>query len=176
MSVDLRGFEYPLEPLRKQRQWQLDTLLSRLGKIQHSIQETNDALSVLQSEYIVQCQNVARSYSMKIDPCCHERSLQWLVQQKTQIRISEEHLSFLEKKRLGVWNLVFSQQNKVDVIEAHRDESATSFAQELSGKLATQADREWLASASFRRFRCASDVTNVTDAGDDHLRHSGSKP
>jgi hypothetical protein len=152
MSVDLRGFEYALEPLRSQRQWQLDALHAQLGKTQGSILEAHEALAGLRSKLQVQSQEAMRSlHRQRIDPDRHTRGLRWLAQLQAEISTGESRLAELQSLRSRLSAQCLTLQYKLNVIEAHRDECMAEFACHESGRLAAEADRDWLVRLSVDR-------------------------
>lgn len=151
MSVDLRGFVYELEPLRRQRQWKLDTLLARLGRIQVAIQEAQESIEQMKHEQLHQSREAAASFIQRRDPDHHLRCLAWLTHLKAGILAAESRLHDLEAERSKLRILCLVQKQKVDVVELHREESVIEFTREEAGRIATEADRDWMARAAFRR-------------------------
>jgi len=151
VSVDLRGFDYALEPLRHQRQWQLDGLLARLGKIQSAIHRAQDELEILAERHRIQSREVEIALAERLDPLRHSRSLRWLANLKKQVHEGEEHLSTLQAQRSEIAAQCLVQQQKVDVVEAHKEECVAEFIQHEAGRMITEADRDWLARASYHK-------------------------
>jgi SMC interacting uncharacterized protein involved in chromosome segregation len=148
MTIDLRGFEYALEPLLRRRQWQLDALQARLGKIEEAIRNAQDALDELHSRYRALGEETGRSLVRRLDLDHHRRCLARLTQLWTEIGLGKSELATLQDDRESVRRQCLDHRHKVDVIEAHREECIAAFAIDEARRLAAQADRDWLARAS----------------------------
>jgi SMC interacting uncharacterized protein involved in chromosome segregation len=148
MTIDLRGFEYVLEPVLCRRQWQLDALQARLGKIEEAIRAAQDALDELHSRRRALGEDTARSLARRLDLDHHRRCLAQLTHLWTEIELGNDQLATLKDERVSLRRQCLDQRHKVDVIEAHRDECIAVFATDEARRLAAQADRDWLARAS----------------------------
>ena len=145
MQPDLRGFEYAMEPLRKQRQWRMERVLAELGRLQHDISQAQAALKRLCIEYEGHARAIAETVLQRFDIDTHRRGLNWLVALRTQILESESRLDTLQQKKLEMRQAFVLAQQKLDVMERHRDESIADYAQVRNGRLLAQADQDWLA-------------------------------
>jgi len=144
MNIDLRIFDYSLEPIRRQRQWQLDALHAKLGKMQRQIDQAQRAQAVLRAERDQQSQEVAQALVQRCDATRHAQALQWLVRAQARILAGEQALANLHDARAALQAQCLQQQKKVDVIEAHRDDCLAEFVHVETGKQASEADRDWL--------------------------------
>ncbi len=163
MSVDLRGFEYALEPLRSRRQWQLDALHAQLGKTQELIRDAHEALTDLRSMLHTQSQGATQSLHRRIDPDRHFRDLKWLAQLQAEISTSESQLAELQSLRSRLRTQCLSLQYQLNVIEAHRDECRAEFACRENGRLTAEADRDWLVRVSLDRLLHTRSETKSTE-------------
>ena len=157
MSFDLRGFNYALEPLLRQRQWQLDALLARLGQAQAAVREAQEHLEALRARHEAQSREAARSLLQRLNPDHHTLCLQWLANLHTEILAGATRLGELEAERSRIRAQCLLQQQKLDVIELHREEEVADYTRVELGRLATEADRDWLARAAFRKSLLQSD-------------------
>lgn len=145
MSIDVRGFDYALEPLRKRQTWQLEALQAKLGLANQEIagatlqlEQRNDRL---REQHAMACDAVTQ----RINPALHRRSLQWLARLREEISLAQAQLGELRKKRAALLAECVAKQNKLSVIERHRDECLAEYAQTHQNRLAAAADGEWLA-------------------------------
>nr|EUJ15102.1 hypothetical protein RSP673_07540 [Ralstonia solanacearum P673] len=145
MRPDLRGFEYPMEPLRQQRQWHMETLLADLGRLQHDISQTQADLERLRIEYEDHARSAADAAHQRFDIDIHRRGLNWLIALRTQILEKESRLHALQRQKLDIQQACVAAQQKVDVIEQHRDEFIADYVQAQNGRLLAQADQDWMA-------------------------------
>ncbi|CBJ37729.1 protein of unknown function [Ralstonia solanacearum CMR15] len=145
MQPDLRGFEYAMEPLRQQRQWQMEKLLADLGRLQHDISQAQADLERLRSEYEDHARSAADAAHQRFNIDTHRRGLNWLIALRTQMLEKESRLDALQRQKLDIQQACVVAQQKVDVIEQHRDESIADYVQAQNGRLLAQADQDWMA-------------------------------
>jgi SMC interacting uncharacterized protein involved in chromosome segregation len=148
MTIDLRGFDYALEPLLRRRQWQLDALQARLGKIEEAIRTAQNALDELHCRHRSLGEETGRSLARRLDLDHHRRCLAQLTHLWTEIGLGKSQLATLKDDRESLRKQCRDHRHKVDVIEAHRDECIAAFAIDEARRVAAQADRDWLARAS----------------------------
>jgi flagellar biosynthesis chaperone FliJ len=145
MSVDLRRFDYALEPLLRQRQWRLEALRVKLARLQAEVRAAEEELETLRERYAAQRRHAADALEARLDPGSYPRLLLWLVQLRETIRAAEASLAALRTRRAAASAECLSQQRRVEVVERHRGERLAEFTREEQGRLATEADRDWLA-------------------------------
>ncbi|MHA6845561.1 hypothetical protein [Ralstonia syzygii] len=145
MQPDLRGFEYAMEPLRQQRQWHMEKLLADLGRLQHDISQAQADLERLRIEYEDHARSATDAAHQRFDIGTHRRGLNWLMALRTQILEKASRLDALQRQKLDIQQACVVAQQKVDVIEQHRDESIADYVQAQNGRLLAQADQDWMA-------------------------------
>ena len=163
MNVDLRGFDYALEPLRRRYQWQLDALQAGLGKIQKDIRRAETQLGDLKARYLMQSQLVVAVLTNIMDPGRYTRQVHWLAQQRQRIAVAENELDTLCVRRTEITAKCVAQQQRLDAIERDREAHLSDFVCEEQRRLVSEADREWLA----RRHWSA---TNTEIGETEHIR------
>lgn len=151
MSVDLRRFEYALEPVRRQRQWRLDSLRAELGRVQRRVEDAEGVLRALQEQYRVAVQHTAEHMAARLDPVRHPRVLRWLVLQRERIEAGAGCVETARRERARVQAECLNEQRRLELIEKHREECVALFAQEEESRLRRDADREWLVREAARR-------------------------
>jgi len=144
VNVDLRIFDYSLEPLRRLRQWQLDALHARLARMQRQIDQAQRAQVELCAERDKQSQELVQALTQRFDVAQHAGALQWLMFAQARILAGEKVLADLQEARVALQVQCIEQQKKVDIIEAHRDDCVAQFIHVEAGKQASEADRDWL--------------------------------
>jgi flagellar biosynthesis chaperone FliJ len=142
--VDLRRFDYALEPLRKRRRWQLDALEARLGRVEREVQQAMEELEVLRARHREESEQAAQRLSGAIDLEGYARVLTWLADRVRAIHAQQERLEELRRERIRVRAKCLAQQQKVDVIERHRADCLAEFSIEEQNRQSSEADREWL--------------------------------
>ncbi|MGE1004995.1 hypothetical protein [Ralstonia pseudosolanacearum] len=144
MHADLRGFDYPLEPLRRQRQWRMDKLLADLGGLQRDIAHVRAELDRLQTQYREQGQAVADAAKRHFDMHAYRRGLHWMAALRGQVREQETALEALLLKKAEMQRACVVAQQKLDVMERHREDSIADYVQAQSSRALAQADQDWI--------------------------------
>jgi len=145
MTADLRRFDYALEPVRRQGQWRLEALHALLGNAQRDVKQQRERLDGLRAEHRERSRQVASETARPLDPAAYALAIEWLADLRRRIGEAERHLAVLEAQRDEVAEECRGQQRKVDAVERHRDDCVAEFAQGEEARLASDADREWLA-------------------------------
>ena len=148
MSVDLRGFDYGLEPVRQRRQWQLDAALARLGKAEAAVRDAAEALEMLRATLRTDGQAAGEGLGRRLDPYRHRLRLARLTQLRIEIEFADAELDALKAERMALQAECRARQRALDVIEAHRAECIAEYACDEARRQAIAADRDWLARAT----------------------------
>lgn len=144
MNIDLRGFEYPLEPLRRQRRWQLDALLAKLGSTQREISLLEEQLQALQIRHARESQLASEAFAEVKDPHRHTHRLHWLARLRSTMLALGARVESLKGMRESLRKQCLTQHQKLEALEAHRQDALSEFARESASKLIREADRDWL--------------------------------
>lgn len=153
MIVDLRRFDYGFEPLLRQRQWSLDALEARLGRITGEIHAATRELGELRERFHAEGQSAARAMAERLDPVNHPHTVKWLQRLRLEITAAEQRLAALRVQRSEVVALCAAQRQKVEVIEQHREECRMEFIRDEEGRLSREADGDWLSRRQWERSR-----------------------
>ena len=153
MSTDLRGFEYVAEPVLQRRRWEFDGVVAEMGRMLERIAQAKSRAAALRDQLAAQAEASNGAVGTRFDPAAHVRSLAWLANLQGRIAEAGRVLAQLEKQRDEVSGRLRALQAQVDAIEAHREDAVRDFAADTAARLASEADRDWLA-------RRAADPTN----------------
>jgi len=156
MSADLRGFEYVAEPVLRRRQWQLDAVVAEMGRALERLAQAKSRTALLRSQLVAQVKASSGAVGGRFDPAAHARSLVWLASLQGRIADAERALTQLETQREEMSGRLRALQSQVDAIEAHRADAVRDFIADTAARLASEADRDWLAR------RAASTTTQIT--------------
>ncbi len=160
MTADLRRFEYPLEPLRGQRQWELEALQAEHGRVVAAIAKATEELARLEALLAASAADAAPQ-AARLDLEQRTRLLRWLKQLRGAQRAAAEKLESLEAERLEVLARCAAKQREVELLERQRGDCMEEFVLEETGREATEADRDWLS-----RLRLASGPARDRGAND----------
>jgi len=149
-QVDLRGYTYALEPLRRKQQWALESLLCRLGQAQKACSVAHAKLEALQTTYQHQTASASQWLQERIDPQAHARALTYLTLMAHRIFEAGQTLSKCHQERQKVLDACTGQQQKIEVLSRHREETLQAYVQAQSRLTLAQADRDWIAHSYVR--------------------------
>lgn len=144
MTADLRGFDYPLEPLRVRQQWQLDALRVRLGTVLRKLTDAQQRLEDLRSQHTARSRELSDHVSRRWDVAHHGGSLRWLAQLRSMLQQLEGEIAELRALKSDLGAQCLACQHRLDVLDTHRNEVQSDFAREETRRTANEADREWL--------------------------------
>ena len=165
-QVDLRGYSYALEPLQRKQQWALASLLSKLGRAQKACSNAQATLDALQTTYQQQVASAGQWLQQPLDPQAHARALAYLTLMAQRIFDANQALSKCHQERQKLLDACTAQQQKIEVLSRHRDETLQAYAQEQSRQTLVQADRDWIAH-SYMRAKNTSQIDAIL-AGEGH--------
>ncbi|WP_440534018.1 hypothetical protein [Variovorax sp. YR566] len=150
-DVDVRGFAYPLEPIRQREQWRLDRLMAELARAQQAILETEAEMTRLQHAHDQQATAMAQALPLRLDASAHRRALGYLAHlrgQWQQLDVRHE-AQCVERDRLR--QQCVAQQVRLDGLARHKEDALTAYADEIRHRDRNEQDRDWLARSSFAR-------------------------
>ena len=145
MSVDVRGFEYAAEPVLRRRQWELDAAVADLGRTLEQVALAKSQARALQEQLAAQVSISNDFVGTRFDPVAHTRALAWLAKLQGRIAQAQQALARLEARREEVSERLRTLQSQVEAIEAHREDAVHDFAAAAAARVASEADRDWLA-------------------------------
>ncbi|RAN48428.1 hypothetical protein RB25_11625 [Herbaspirillum rubrisubalbicans] len=144
MSVDLRSFDYPLESLQHQRQWQLDAVLLRLAKVQRRIDGVQKRQAGLRHERELQAKYLKDAQQERYDLWRYQAALSWLARLQENLMVCEQEMLSLHQERSLLQEQCVKQRSALDLLESHRESCLAEFVQRESGRQVNEADRDWL--------------------------------
>lgn len=145
MKPDLRGFRYALEPLLRQRQWQLDAVQSELGQVRRELEKATRALEMLRGRYDEQSRLASRALSVRLEPRSHAQRLGWLRSLRDMVASAEKTVRKLHALRGEVSARCLAHQQRLEVIERHREDCQEEFLRDAESRNLSETDRDWLA-------------------------------
>jgi hypothetical protein len=144
MTIDHRGFHYPLEPFRRRQTWRLETLKSRLSKANQDVAVAKQRLTT-STEYLqVQHGQLSQAATEPFDPAFQRRSLWWLAQLREKISGARTELAALQATCSQQRLEYVAEQNKLAAIDRHRSDCLAAYAQTEQNRQSSVADVDWL--------------------------------
>lgn len=158
---DLRGFRYPLEPLRQRARWQLDSCRAELAAVQRDIERALAERERLQDQQSALASHAAPRVMGAIDPAASQRCLAYLADGHRRLASTLARIGLLEAQRDVLAQRALEQQLKVDAMERHREENVAQHIAASTQRAAAELDSAWLARLQWRRL-CSASATKET--------------
>jgi hypothetical protein len=155
-AADARGFIYALEPERRRRQWQLDAVMARLADLRRGIADLESTREKLDEECRSQAAQAGRAWARRADPVARARLLRYIATLQQSRADAEDEIAALTALMQQARAECSVQQQKLEVLDRHRQEARKDHSIERHRKDATEADQDWAARESHR--------TSVTEA------------
>ncbi len=158
---DLRGFKYPLEPLARRAQWELDELNGKLAKAQHELASARAALSATKSLHRQTSEKLGQQLQVRLDASMHQAGLLYLAQLQASMEKIQAQVAVLDKARDGFLLLCRAAETRLEGFRSHESAVIDTYVREQSRLHATEADRDWMTREAFNR----APATSPTEPG-----------
>lgn len=145
MSVDLRGFSYPLVPVLQRCQWQLDILLGKVAAKQKQLEDTKSELAQREAEYGVVVEAARQRQAKVVDPAATRNVLVFLEKLKAGIVARQKQINVMEDELSALRQEVLEAQRKLELTKAHREKMQQEYVVEEQNRQAAESDKDWLA-------------------------------
>ena len=138
-------FQYTLEPVLLQRQWDLDALKLDLGKINELLRRTAGERDELRhkSRQAAEDRRAASAASQGISVGSLTTALSYLSDLSNQIAGKERELNALEIQREALIDQLAVAQKSMEAMENHREEMRALFRKTMASIEYKSADDHW---------------------------------
>lgn len=143
--ADLRGFRYALEPLRLQRDWQLEQRRLQLLREQRQLREGELLLDELTQSHAQASLDAQPHDGAQLDPERYARSLTYLALLRQRLVDQELKVELLNKQYKQTQKAYFQAHQNLEAISHHRDLALQEHAAEGLRLQAIESDHDWLA-------------------------------
>lgn len=147
-QVDLRGFQYALEPLLRKQQWRVDALQARLAAMDKLVAAARRECAQVEAALESSAGGLRQQGGGRLDPDAYARGLAWLAALQADLeqkKLRHERLRLDREALLETW---LQAQRKVDVTSEHKDECLKEYVLTEQNRLSSEVDRDWLARSS----------------------------
>ena len=145
VSVDLRGFVYPLTAQLDKHRWELERLQEQIAQVGARLNKLEVELSETEGNYAAQHAHLARSMQQRPDPGMHRRSLDFLVHARNLIKGLNNDVEEVRLERAALMDRCMERQRKIEMLEEHREAQLQEYVLSEQTRLASELDREWSA-------------------------------
>ena len=150
VSVDLRGFVYPLTAQLDKHRWELERLQGQIAQAGARLSKLEVQLSETEGNYAAQHAHLAKSMQQRPDPGMHRRSLDFLVHARGLIKGLQNHIEETRLERSQLMDLCIERQRKIEMLEEHKGTQLQEYVLSEQTRLASELDREWSARSLWR--------------------------
>ena len=144
-DVDLRGFQYALEPLLRKQQWRVEALQARLAAADKQVDAARHACGEAQSVVDACAQGLRQPGGGKLDPQAYGRGLAYLAALQAGLIRKKLHLEQLRLDRSALRETYLQAQRKVDLTIEHKEECLKEYVLAEQNRVNSEVDRDWLA-------------------------------
>ena len=142
-SSEIRGFRYPLEPLRKRRGWELDLAMAAVAALRNQLDDKQAMRQAVEDESIAQGALAARAWAQRGDPSTQSRLLVYLAQLQERKAGIELAIAALHEQLALAQEEAQRSQQQVEMLERHRKEELELYRVGEQRKSIAEADRDW---------------------------------
>jgi len=151
MNVDTRGFVFPLESLRRQAAWRLESARIELGAALRALGTLHEEVGVLRREHDSLARAAAPAARGHVDPVRARSTLAFLSDTRRRLQLLDARVAEAQAEVDRLREHGREQQRKLESIERHRDECLRDHIFERGRRLAVEADQDWLARSTSQR-------------------------
>ncbi len=144
-AADLRSFRYALEPLRLQRDWQLEQRRLQLARALQQWQDEERVLADLKQAHAQGSHATQHPPGAQLDPAHLARSLAYLTQLQQRMAAQAKKVEAQRVKHDQAQQAYFQAHKDQEAIDRHRELALQEHAAEGLRQQAIESDRDWLA-------------------------------
>jgi len=144
MSIDLRGFFYPLNPVIQKQEWQVEKCLSLCAKCQSSLSNTRKSLEKIEQD-LKELNQLFAANSAAMDMQQRKNYVLFAAHLQTQKQQIDLQLEQLLNEQVHLKNNYVKEKNKLDAMYEHKEQCKIEFARHALQKNYKEADMSWSA-------------------------------
>lgn len=149
-AIDLRGFVDDLAPLRRRKEWVLESRRKHLSRLQDQLSQLVLVNEALVSERQVQAQALMRDMQQRPDPVTYQQALLYLAQLNQRIHDSDAAIEPLQCLVREVRSGCMALQRQLNEWGRHREECLKAYQRAEQRRHANERDRDWMARLHWR--------------------------
>ncbi len=147
----MRGWRYPLEPLRKRRQWQLDAALAQASQLRQGLIASQARLARLDEEAKAQSAQANVAWQNHRDPIMHTRLLGYLAAQHARGAAIHGEIELLRQQINSAQQEVLQRHHALEALHRHHKEAMDQERRQQGRGQQAQADQHWIAQSHLRQ-------------------------
>ena len=148
---DLRGFKYPLEPLARRAQWELDALNGKLAQVQHQLASVRVELDGTEGLHQQTSTTLGQQLQVRLDSSRHQAGLLYLAQLQESMKKLQAQLAALDIERTELRRQCLAAQARLEGLRVHESGAMDVYVREQSHLHAAEADRDWIMRGAFNK-------------------------
>jgi predicted DNA-binding protein len=149
-QLDVRGFEYGLEPLVRRQRWRVAAHQLKLARLQDSLARCVADQEQLERTRRECGEQVLQRAQARLDPATHRHALLYLVALRERHASGERMLTLLREQRQVQQAAGLEMQRRLELLEQHKGEALAAWLRERQQRHEREMDRDWLARRVWR--------------------------
>jgi hypothetical protein len=145
MSVDLRRFVFPLEPLQRKHEWRRDATQARLAAAERAVVRLRGELETLEDARQRTARDCASAALRRLDPAQQRHGLAFLADLLERAGHKKALLAKSEHAREALRRECLECQRQVELVGELRETQLEVYRREELFRQETEADRDWTA-------------------------------
>lgn len=167
MSSAARNYHYPLEPLQRKHQWQLEAAQARLGQCEAAHVAALTHLGALQAEHAASAAAARARTLIRLDPDAQRATLTYLLQVGTRIRMQEHAIDEIEQRRRQLRTDCLSEHGKLEAFERDHERCLAEWSHAWQIREGHEQDRDWNARGAWHAGKISvSEVSDISEISD----------
>ncbi|HSV47302.1 MAG TPA: hypothetical protein VLJ58_16045 [Ramlibacter sp.] len=143
--VDLRSFDYAMEPLRRRRSWELDIALARQANASAELFALEERVRELDRDCDARARDASAAWHQRPDATGLERNLKYLAALQGMRAALLQEVDVLQERLAQLKQQSVLAQQRLEVLNRHRQQESQEYAGAQLRAAAAEADRDWMA-------------------------------
>jgi len=148
---DLRGFKYPLEPLARRAQWELDALNGKLAQVQQQLAFVRAEFDAAEGQHQQTSARLGQQLHVRLDSSRHRAGLLYLAQLQASMKKLQAQLAELDIERTELLRQCLAAEARLEGLRTHESGAMDVYVREQSRLHAAEADRDWIMRGAFNK-------------------------
>ena len=143
MSVDLRLFQYELEPVLQRLEWEKFRLTTELTMVINKKKVEQETYEIFEKQLHNLLHDTRSQLHRNFDLNVYQASLDFLSHLSEKLENQRQNLNRIDDEKKMISKKISALLLKQDVFEQHKDESKLAYVRIALAKKSAELDREW---------------------------------
>jgi len=146
MNAAPRGFDFPLEPLRRKREWELDDARSALAHANRSLREIEERIDALEIRFAAARAEWGRRMAgeLAFDAQVQRLAASYAMELTRLLALARKDVEAARRAQEEAVGAVVQARQALEGIERRREEALEDFRRESDRSASREGDDAWL--------------------------------